>query len=261
METLAEMTRRASRTIREYDKDATVVCPSITDLWKKESHAYLLRFAETGVYQHCDAAAVNLYQRSITDPPETMLEIIRRVEQTFQLAGYHLPLWNTGTTQTLQLNDPLDADTAANHAVRFYLTGLYSRLVQRMYFYSWGSGKIPLVIQAEGQAPTKAGLYVDRLQQWLADAEVRSCGHGSEVPPSETPETPLPENVWQCVFLIPDEHGTKHPARICWTLSGTADVRAGEGAYRVHHLDGTTREIGAEDAVRITERPVLVRYR
>ncbi|WP_063757776.1 helix-turn-helix domain-containing protein [Streptomyces fulvoviolaceus] len=253
VETLAEMTRRASRIIREHDKDATVVCPSITDLWEDASHEYLLRFAEAGAYQYCDAAAVNLYQRSVTDPPETMLEIVRKVERTFQLAGYHLPLWNTGTVQTIQLNDPLDADTAADHAVRFYLTGLYSRIVERMYFYAWGNSKIPLVVQAEGQAPTKAGLHVDRLQKWLARAEIRSCGHGAEIG--------LPENVWQCEFLVPDEHGIPHPARIRWTLSGTADVRAGAGAYRVDHLDGTTRETGAEDAVRITERPLLVRYR
>ncbi|WP_159038192.1 hypothetical protein [Streptomyces sp. WM6386] len=50
-------------------------------------------------------------------------------------------------------------------------------------------------------------------------------------------------------------------SRVRWTLSGTADVPAGTGAYRVDHLDGTTRETDAEDVVRITERPVLVRYR
>lgn len=247
VETLVEMTRRASGIIRRYRPDARVVAPSITDLWDDAAHAYLLRFAEAGAYQYCDAAAVNLFQRSVTDPPETMLETVRGVERTFQLAGYHLPLWSTGTSQMIQLNDPLDPDTAANHAVRFYLTGLYSRIVERMYFYAWGNGKIPLVVQAEGQAPTLAGLFVDRLQRWLENAEVRSCGRGAEIG--------LPENVWQCEFLTPD------PCRIRWTLSGTADVPAGPGAYRVDHLDGTTRETGPEDVVRITERPVLVRYR
>ena len=219
----------------------------VTDLWDDAAHAYLLRFAEAGAYQYCDAAAVNLFQRSVTDPPETMLETVRGVERTFQLAGYHLPLWSTGTSQMIQLNDPLHPDTAANHAVRFYLTGLYARIVERMYFYAWGNGKIPLVVQAEGQAPTLAGLFVDRLQRWLANAEIRSCGRGAEIG--------LPEHVWQCEFLTPD------PCRIRWTLSGTADVPAGPGAYRVDHLDGTTRETGPEDVVRITERPVLVRYR
>lgn len=251
---LVEMTRRASRIIREVDSSATVVCPSITELWEAEAHEYLLRFAELGGYQHCDAAGIKLYQRRITDPPETMLEAVRNVDRTFHQAGYHLPLWSTGTVQTLPLNDPLEAETAADHAVRFYLTGLYARNrdLQRMYFYAWGNGKIPLVLQAEGQPPTKAGLFVARLQQWLAHADLRSCGHG--------PQIALPENVWQCEFLIPDERGTLRTARIRWTHAGRADTRVGVGARKVEYLDGTAREVDHRDTERVTERPVLIRY-
>ncbi|MGW0737066.1 helix-turn-helix domain-containing protein [Streptomyces sp. NPDC002851] len=252
--TLVEMTRRASRIIREADRDATVVCPSITELWAAEAHEYLLRFAESGGYQYCDAAGIKLYQRRINDPPETMLEAVRNVDQTFQRAGYHLPLWSTGTTQTLPLNDPLEEERAADHAVRFYLTGLYARNrnLERMYFYAWGNGKIPLVLQAEGQPPTKAGLFVARLQQWLAHADLRSCGHGLQIA--------LPENVWQCEFLIPDERGTLRTARIRWTHAGTADTRAGAGARKVEYLDSTAREVEHRDTVRVTERPILIRY-
>ncbi|WP_189785415.1 helix-turn-helix domain-containing protein [Streptomyces capitiformicae] len=252
--TLVEMTRRASRIIREADADATVVCPSITELWKAEAHEYLLRFAESGGYQYCDAAGIKLYQRQVTDPPETMLEAVHDVDRTFQRAGYHLPLWSTGTTQTVTLNDPLEEETAANHAVRFYLTGLYARNrnLARMYFYAWGNGKIPLVLQAEGQPPTKAGLFVARLQQWLAHADVRSCGHGLQIA--------LPENVWQCEFLIPDEQGTLRTARIRWTHTGTADTPVGAGARTVEYLDGTAREVDDRDTEHITERPVLIRY-
>jgi hypothetical protein len=57
---------------------------------------------------------------------------------------------------------------------------------------------------------TRAGRHVERLQRWLAHAEIRS---------------------------------------------------AGTGAYRVEHLDGTAGEIVPEDAVRISEEPLLVRYR
>jgi Helix-turn-helix domain/Beta-galactosidase len=253
--TLVEMTQRASRIIREVDTDATVVCPSITELWAADAHEYLLRFAELGGYQYCDAAGIKLYQRRITDPPETMLEAVRNVDRTFHRAGYHLPLWSTGTVQTLPLNDPLDEETAADHAVRFYLTGLYARNrdLERMYFYAWGNGKIPLVLQAEGQPPTKAGRFVAVLQQWLAYANLRSCGHGLQIA--------LPENVWQCEFLIPDERGTLRTARIRWTHAGTADTRVGAGARSVEYLDGTAREVDHRDTERITERPILIRYR
>ncbi|WP_063776799.1 helix-turn-helix domain-containing protein [Streptomyces viridochromogenes] len=255
VETLVEMTRRASRIIRAVDAHAVVVCPSITELWKEQAHEYLLRFAELGGYQHCDAAGIKLYQHRVTDPPETMLEAVRKVDRTFQRAGYHLPLWNTGTTQTLPLNDPLEENQAANYAVRFYLTGLYARKrgLARMYFYAWGNGSIPLVLQAEGQPPTKAALFVERLQQWLAHAEVRGCGHGLQIA--------LPENVWQCEFLIPDENDTLHAARIRWTHTGTADVPVGAGAQRVEYLDGRARTVDSQDTERITERPVLITYR
>ncbi|MFF7259613.1 helix-turn-helix domain-containing protein [Streptomyces sp. NPDC008159] len=252
--TLVEMTRRASRIIREADADATVVCPSITGLWEAKAHEFLLRFAAAGGYQHCDAAGIKLYQRRISDPPETMLEAVRDVDRTFHRAGYHLPLWNTGTIQTLPLNDPLREDTAADHAVRFYLTGLYARNrnLARMYFYAWGNGGIPVVLQAEGRPPTRAGLFVARLQRWLTHADIRSCGHG--------PRNALPENVWQCEFLVPAPDGTRRTARVRWTHTGTADLPVGAGARRVEYLDGTAREVDHRDTERVTERPVLIRY-
>ncbi|WP_329037240.1 helix-turn-helix domain-containing protein [Streptomyces sp. NBC_01725] len=252
--TLVEMTRRASRIIRKADGNATVVCPSITDLWGAEAHEFLLRFAELGGYQHCDAAGIKLYQRRVTDPPETMLEAVRKVDQTFHRAGYHLPLWSTGTVQTLPLNDPLGEETAADHAVRFYLTGLYARNrgLERMYFYAWGNGKIPLVLQAEGQPPTKAGEFVARLQRWLTSADLRSCGRGLQID--------LPRNVWQCEFLIPDDRGTRRPAHIRWTHTGTAESHLGSGARTVEYLDGTTREVDGRETVTVTGRPILIRY-
>ncbi|MFJ2770483.1 helix-turn-helix domain-containing protein [Streptomyces sp. NPDC087300] len=252
--TLVEMTRRASAVIRAADPGATLVCPSVTELWDRKAHDYLLRFAEAGGYQYCDAAGVKLYQRRVIDPPETMLDAVLGIERTFQRAGYHLPVWSTGTTQSLPLNDPLDEETAADYAVRFYLTGLYARNrgVARLYFYAWGNGKIPLVLQAEGQPPTKAGKFVGRLQEWLTGARLRGCGTGTRAS--------LPDNVWQCEFRIPDSDGHPRTARIRWTHTGTAEVPNGPGAERVRHLDGSAQRVRPEDDQLVTERPVLIEY-
>ncbi|MFJ8546672.1 helix-turn-helix domain-containing protein [Streptomyces sp. NPDC093586] len=253
--TLVEMTRRASAILRADDPGATLVCPSITGLWDQKAHDYLLRFAEAGGYQYCDVAGVKLYQRRVTDPPETMLDAVLRIERTFHRAGYHLPLWSTGTTQSLPLNDPLDEDTAADQAVRFYLTGLYARNrgVARMYFYAWGNGKLPLVLQAEGQPPTKAGEFVGRLQQWLSGARLRGCGSG--------PQADLPDNVWQCEFRVSDSAGRSRTAHVRWTHTGTAEVPNGPGAERVRQLDGSAERVRPGDIRLITERPVLIEYR
>ncbi|RKT53651.1 helix-turn-helix domain-containing protein [Saccharothrix australiensis] len=254
-ETLVEMTRRASRIIREAAPAATVVCPSVTGLWEPEGHEFLSRFAELGGYQHCDAAGVKLYQRRVQDPPETVLAAVRSAYRTFHRAGVHLPVWNTGTTQTLPLGDPLDERRAADHAVRFYLVGLYSRRfgVERMYFYAWGNSTLPIVLQAEGRPPTPAGLHVERLQRWLDRAEIRSCGHGGRIG--------MPDNVWQCEFTVPGEDGRPSTAWVRWTHAGEALTPAGPSATHVHHLDGSVTELDRFGAgqVRVAERPVLIR--
>ncbi|PJN42072.1 hypothetical protein CG747_05410 [Streptomyces sp. CB02959] len=51
--------------------------------------------------------------------------------------------------------------------------------VRRAYFYNWGGARIPVVLQVEGEPPTPAAGAVDRLQQWLAGARLRGCGHGA----------------------------------------------------------------------------------
>lgn len=255
VKTLVEMTRRASTIIREQDRQASLVCPSVTGLWGSEGHAFLRRFAELGGYQYCDAAGIKLYQRRVQDPPETMLEAARSAYRTFHRVGVHLPLWNTGTTQTLPLNDPLDPQRAAEYAVRFYLTGLYARPfgIERMYFYAWGNSTIPIVLQAEGQLPTKAGLYVERLQRWLGNAQITACGQGQQVS--------LPGNVWQCEFSVTDGGNRAVTAWIRWTHAGEADTPIGPREVRVHHLDGTARDAGPGDTVRVTGEPLLVTHR
>ncbi|MFJ8440825.1 helix-turn-helix domain-containing protein [Kitasatospora griseola] len=254
VETLVEMTARASRIIRANDRDAVVVCPSISRLWEADAHAFLRRFADLGGYQSCDAAGIKLYQRNIQDPPETMLEAAQSVYRTFHQAGVHLPIWNTGTTQSLPLNDPLDFQRGADFAARFYLTGLYAGRygLARMYFYAWGNSTIPIVLQAEGRPPTKAGLQIEGLQRWLTGADLRGCGHG--------PEAALPDNVWQCEFGLPGNTGHPRTAQIRWTHTGEAWTHAGLGEARARNLDGTEREVGPSGAIRITESPVLITY-
>ncbi|MEV2194804.1 hypothetical protein AB0I02_28060 [Streptomyces phaeochromogenes] len=119
-----------------------------------------------------------------------------------------------------------------------------------MDFYAWGNGSIPLVLQAEGQPPTNACLFVSRLQQWLAHAKVRACGHGLQIA--------LPENIWQCEYLIPDETAPSTRPASAGAQTGTANVPEGAGAQRVEYLDGRARTVDSQVTELITERPVLI---
>ncbi|WP_283136893.1 helix-turn-helix domain-containing protein [Rhizohabitans arisaemae] len=254
MESLVEMTRRASRIIRAADPEATLVCPGMGQLWTDEGRRTLQRFAALGGYGYCDVAGIKLHQRTPSDPPESMLELVTTVDRTFHQAGIHPRLWNTGTTYSIPLQGSLDETRARNHAVRFFLTGLYARdfNLERMYFYNWGGTKIPIVLQAVGGVPTRAALAVEQLQRWLVHAESRSCGHGTAVN--------LPENVWQCEVVVA-KPGDHHEATIRWTIGGTAETTAGPRVRAVRRLDGTTEAVRPGDVITVTEEPILIESR
>ncbi|SEH00952.1 Helix-turn-helix domain-containing protein [Nonomuraea solani] len=251
METLVEMTRRASRIIRSVDPSAVLVCPGMGRLWSADGRASLRRFAELGGFDHCDVAGIKLHQRQAGDPPETMLELAATADRAFHEAGVHPRLWSTGTTYDIPLQGKLEETKARNHAVRFYLTGLYARHfnLERMYFYNWGGTKIPIVLQAVGRPPTAAARAVEELQRWLAHARHYSCGHGAAIG--------LPANVWRCQFAI-TQPGRSREAAVLWTDSGTATITTPVDIEAVRRLDGGVAAVRAGYGLRVGEEPVLV---
>ncbi|MEV8517607.1 helix-turn-helix domain-containing protein [Dactylosporangium sp. NPDC051484] len=253
VETLVDMTRRASAIVRAADPKATIVCPGMGDLWNPEGQQMLQRFAGLGGYDYCDVAGVKLHQRSADDPPETMLELTTLIDHVFHEAGAHPPLWNTGTTYTIPLQGPLDRTKARNYAVRFFLVGLLTRNtnLQRMYFYNWGGTKIPIVLQADGGEPTSAGRAVEQFQAWLSGAEIRSCGHG--------PAVDLPVNAWECRFTVMTLEGTRR-AVVRWTHTGTAAMRVEQDATVLRRLDGSTVAVTPGSDLVLSEEPVLIQF-
>lgn len=249
--TLVEMTRRASVIIRKLDPQAKVICPGMGNLWDSNGQRALREFADAGGYNYCDVASVKLYQRSASDPPETMLNLVGEIDRLFHASGIHPILWDTGTTYSIPLQGSLPQTQARNYAVRFFLVGIYSRYVnlERMYFYNWGGTKIPIVLQADGGAPTGAALDVEQLQRWLSHAQSRDCGHGLSMG--------LPSHMWQCDFTML-EPGHPYDASIRWTDEGTAAMTATKDVVAVDHLDGSRSPVRAGDTITIGEEPILI---
>lgn len=245
MSVLVEMTRRASQVIRSVDPAAEVVCPSMGELWDSAALAKLGEFAELGGYDHCDAGAVKLSARNDDEPPETMLPLARKVERTMHAASAGIVMWSTGSAYDVNTQNRVDEERGAQYAVRFYLSGLHAQY-RRMYFYNWGSAKIPIVLQPVGGPETKAARYLEQLREWLIGSRIHSCGSG--------PAAGLPDNLWQCAF---DRDGDTF--LIWWTIDQDLQVRAAHGTTAVEHLDGSTEAVEPDTELAVSGTPILLR--
>ena len=247
-ETLVEMTRLAARAIKAVAPDATVVCPSMDRLWTSEGRAVLRRFVELRGYDYCDVAGINLHQQHAADPPETMVGRLQQIDGALHDAGVHPRLWNTGVTYEYVRDEQLDEQHAVDYATRFYLVAIYGSDfgLERTYFYNWGSGNLPIALQAVGGPPTRAALAVEELQRWLTRTSTRSCGQGLAID--------LPANVWQCEFTADDGR----LLTIRWTHEGTATTSVPPHAEEVRGLDGTSRPVRAGDSVTVSGTPILI---
>ena len=258
-DTLAAMVQRATRIIKEVDPRAVVLSPSFGDLWDPAARDQLRAFAEAGVLEPCDAVAVKLHPQGPSDPPENVVELVRLIDKVLHGVGVQRPLWAT-TGSHAMVHAPIpDQPTAGAHAVRQFLAGIFAQC-DRMYFYNWGGRRnIPIVLQAEGGPPTQAAWYVDRLQRWLDGAYLRSASNGSD--------DNLPPNVWQLRLVFPSSPGDGPPDRwsgeavIRWTDTGAATMPLEPDTDRIEHLDGRIETPRPGSSVRVTELPVLIRYR
>ncbi|MFE6806399.1 helix-turn-helix domain-containing protein [Streptomyces sp. NPDC057696] len=249
MKTLVEMVRRASAAIRAADPDAVVACPSFGRLWEREGQRLLAEFAHLGGYTYCEAAPVKLHPRRGGGKPEEMIELASKVKNILYREDEGPPLWNTGPGKEIALTPPLSARRAQDYAVRFYLAGLYSikhEQVRRMYFYSWGSTGVPLVVEPVGGAPTEAGRRIGRLHRWLANARITSCGRG--------PDVGLPEGGYECRFLGEGDERLS----VLWLEQGRTDIEAPGGARLLRRMDGSTQRIAPGERVAFDETPVLI---
>lgn len=256
--TLAEMVRRAARIIERVDPDAKVACPSFGGLWEREGRELLGEFVRSGAYEFCDAAALKLHPRRADGPPEDIIELAAEVEDVFREHSEAHRVWNTGPGLEIDDGARLSDRRANDYAVRFYLVGLYIRgwsNVDRMYFYSWGSRGVPLVVQPVGGEPTEAGRRIGRLHGWLAGRPISSCGKGAGVG--------LPDGVFECVFRRGQdrEPGTKGPwMAVRWTRHGRAEGTVGKGAELLRRMDGSSARVRPGERVEYGETPVLVEY-
>ncbi|MFI0975512.1 helix-turn-helix domain-containing protein [Streptomyces sp. NPDC021093] len=262
LETLAEMVERASRIIRSIAPKARLACPSFGYLWTAEGRERLRKFARTGAYEHCDAAALKMPPRKGDGRPEEIIELSRSVRNLLHEENVSdIDLWNTGPDWDIGSTPPLDARHARDYAVRFYLAGLYSGHsgMRRMYFYNWGNTGVPIVVQPVGGPPAEPGKRVGRLAAWLEGARITACGRG--------PRMGLPPGMYSCRFERDGRDGQDGEGRdgevftVRWSELGRAEVPLDKDAYRLRHMDGSTVRARPGERISIGEEPVLIEHR
>ena len=213
---------------------------------------FVRRFAVAGGYSAATSRPSSCTSVARRTSPRRSSRSPAEIDRTFHRGGVHKRMWNTGSTYNIALEPALSQQDAANYAVRFYLAGLHIRY-ERMYFYNWGSPTVPIVLQAEGGAPTESALFVEELERWLAGARIRSCASSTR--------GRLPRNVWQCELAVTSGDARGERAVIRWIVDGEVVMSAEPGAYRLQRLDGTIEPLQAGEGVRLREQPVLIRYR
>jgi DNA-binding SARP family transcriptional activator len=248
---LVELVRRASGIIRAVDPQALVLAPSIGDLWRPEGQEMLVDFATAGGYDYCDVATFKMHPPDPSGPPEAVVELADLADRILHQGGAHRPMWSTGPELTSVVLPRFTQPKATAYAVRHFLAAMCARL-DRTFFYSWGSRRIPIVLQANGGPPTEAAYAVERLQRWLNGTRVRSCSNGVD--------DGLPANVWQ-LRLVAGGEARPHEAIVRWTDRGTACMPAEREVHRIEALDGTSRRAEPGMPLVVTEQPVLLRLR
>lgn len=180
---MAQLTAETSRTITAaIGSAATVVAPGFPlrlefqqDWFKKYWQA---TSGGNGMASYVDVVAVHLYPAA-DQAPEDSMKLLGFARRVLPKAARSKPLWNTEINYGL-LGGPTakpipDAKQAAFVARTLVLNAASS--VRRMYWYSWGQGKIANthLVKPNRTTLTPAGRAWNRVRGWLLGTSIGNC--------------------------------------------------------------------------------------
>ena len=238
VERMVTLTREASQVIRATDPAARIVSPAAAGVDVK----WLAEFLAKGGGQYVDIIGYHFYVTP--KPPEAMLPLIRKVQQTMAEHGAgSKPLWNTETGWAHPKPFPSE-ELAAAYVARSYVLN-WAAGVERLYWYSWDNHRwVSLeMTQTDDRELRPAAKAYAQIQGWLVGAQLESCNEDRN-------------HTWLCAV-----NRDGKPQWIVWNAKGTGRFIVPENgrAVRVTGLLGESRPIPIKDtAVEIGPEPVLV---
>jgi hypothetical protein len=206
---LVDLTREASKVLKEVSPDNRVVSPSATN--GLGGVAWLDDFLAKGGGQYVDVIGFHLY----TNSPEEMLPIISGARAAMARHGAgNKQLWDTeagwkivnrGAASDL---NPVPGRVLSNDAASAFIARAYvlqwAAGVSRHFLYAWDNSAMGLV-EADGKTVKPPAAAYAEIQRWLVGSVMDSCRSDNN-------------GTWAAHIVRPDRSG----AWIVWHVNGKA---------------------------------------
>jgi hypothetical protein len=176
VDTMVDMTREASRILKEVDPDNLVVSPAPTG---KYGLPFLDKFLSKGGGQYVDVIGYHFYVGQ-DDPPEAMVPLINSVKTIMRKFGVGVkPLWNT-EAGWLGPNS-LSPEMGAAYLARAYVLN-WAAGVSHFYWYAWENhhGTQIELTQSDNAVLTPAGIAFATVQGWMTGAIMSRCASSAD---------------------------------------------------------------------------------
>jgi hypothetical protein len=236
-DTMVEMTRGASRILKEIDPDNLVVSPAPTGVY---GLPFLDKFLSKGGGQYVDVIGYHFYVGH-EDAPEAMVSLIDKVKTTMQRYGLgNKPLWNTeaGWLGPTSLSPELGAAYVARAYILNWADG-----VSRFYWFAWENhhGTQIELTERDNAGLTAAGKAFATTQAWMTGAAMIRCAGSAD-------------GTWVCDLR--NRNGAFH---IVWNTKGDTMLPVPEEwhASYINALSGGTTAIHG-NSITVGVQPVMV---
>jgi len=237
VETMVEMTRVASRILREVDPHNRIVSPAPEET---KGLAFLDKFLSEGGGQYVDVIGYHFYV-SPQGSPEDMVILINKVKATMQKYGLsNKPLWDT-EAGWLGPNS-LPPDLGAAYLARAYILN-WAAGVSRFYWFAWENhhGTQIELTEHDNATLTQAGNAFATIQTWMTGAVMTRCASSAD-------------GTWIC-----DLRNQSGPFHIVWSTKGntTLPIPGYWHASSAEQLAGGKAEIQSQ-SIAVGVQPVLI---
>jgi hypothetical protein len=234
---MIELTREASRILREIDPTIKIVSPSATGA---NGVPWLDEFLKSGGGQYVDAIGFHLYVDP--SPPESVLDLIKSVQTTMARYGMqYKQIWDTESGWG-KLKPQVSSEESAGYVARTYVVQ-WAAGVSRFYCYAWDNFAYALkFVEKDGKTPTNAGVAYAEVEKWMVGARMMMCDRYS--------------GLWNCRL----QRDGGYSAWIVWDPNEVRQfpLQPVWGVKRMQDLNGAIKNIDGAKTIQIGPSPILL---